>query len=138
MFRVFTLLAVCLCTTGQRTYLSADGVADDTYNLLNRVFGGVAYEVPDCVHPIPHISQQFDDELQTPVFVFYSHIDLDNDRCMVFDRVRTEIKTCTESSALERILWRLCVAFLGCAIRLGSPTFNKLLPCVPDQACWWS
>lgn len=28
-----------------------------------------------------------------PVFVFHSHVDLDNDRCRVFDRVRTEIKT---------------------------------------------
>lgn len=25
--------------------------------------------------------------------MFYSHVDLDNDRCRVFDRVRTEIKT---------------------------------------------
>lgn len=45
---------------GQKTYLIADGHSPGTYNLLNRVLGGTAYEVPDCIHPIQHITQQTD------------------------------------------------------------------------------
>ncbi len=52
-----TIIAVC---HGQKTYLLADGDSPGTYSLLNRVLGGTAYEVPDCIHPIQHITQQTD------------------------------------------------------------------------------
>jgi chitodextrinase len=39
-----------------------------------------------------HVTQAFDAELDRNVFVFHSHIEEDNDRCQVFDRVRMEIK----------------------------------------------
>lgn len=93
MFRVVLLLALCSCTMGQRTYLRADGIAHETYSLFNRVLGPSSYEVPDCGHAMQHITQQIDRELLVPVFVFYSHRNLDNDRCINFDRVRAEIKT---------------------------------------------
>ncbi len=55
---------------------------------------GLDYEDPDCVHTTfgPHITQHFDELLQRNVFRFHSHIEEDNDRCRVFDRVRMEIK----------------------------------------------
>lgn len=55
---------------------------------------GYEIEDPDCVHTDfgPHITQAYDAELDKNVFLFHSHIDDDNDRCMVFDRVRMEIK----------------------------------------------
>lgn len=40
-----------------------------------------------------NVNVYFDPDLGTPVFVFHSHVDIDNDRCRVFDRIRTEIKT---------------------------------------------
>ncbi|MEM9529078.1 MAG: heparin lyase I family protein, partial [Bacteroidota bacterium] len=39
-----------------------------------------------------HVTQTADAELGQNVFVFHSHIDEDNDRCIVFDRARMEIK----------------------------------------------
>jgi len=80
-------------SSGQRTYLRADGNSGNTYSLLNSVLGGTAYEVPDCAHNQPHISQQTDTELGVPIFVFASHVAYDNDRCQNYDRMRTEIKT---------------------------------------------
>lgn len=97
MFRHIILLALCSCTLSQRTYLRADGDSDGTYALLNRILGGTAYEVPDCVHPIKHITQLNDAELGVHVFQFSSHVDIDNDRCQNFDRMRTEIKTYASS-----------------------------------------
>ena len=77
-----------------QTILNADGVTD-TYKLINSVLGGTAYEVPDCAHPDfgPHIRQAWDDTLNEYVFEFYAHVEPDNDRCINFDRQRTEIKT---------------------------------------------
>lgn len=49
--------------------------------------------VPDCGHSSQHITQQTDSELGIPIFVFHSHVNTDSDRCQIFDRVRTEIKT---------------------------------------------
>lgn len=97
MLRQIVLLALCSFTLGQRTYLRADGNSDGTYALLSRVLGGTPYEVPDCVHPIRHIIQRNDPDLGVPVFQFASHVDIDNDRCRVFDRSRTEIKSYARS-----------------------------------------
>jgi hypothetical protein len=49
--------------------------------------------VPDCGHPVVHIVEQWDSFLRKSVFVFTLHRDLDNDRCINFDRQRCEMKT---------------------------------------------
>jgi len=80
-------------TNAQRTYLRADGNSGNTYNLLNSALGGTSYEVPDCGHSGAHITQRTDTELGIPVFNFAAHVGSDNDRCVTFDRQRTEIKS---------------------------------------------
>jgi chitodextrinase len=57
-------------------------------------------ENPDCEHTDfgAHITQIYDEELDRNVFLFHSHIDTDNDRCQVFDRVRMEVKGSGDSS----------------------------------------
>ncbi len=77
---------------GTMINLEADGPGD-TYGLLNRKLGGTAYEVPDCGHPVPHITEEFDSGLNKNVFAFFAHVSLDDDRCGATDRQRTEIKT---------------------------------------------
>lgn len=69
---------------------NADG-RTDTYQLIESFGYGV--EVPDCKHPIKHITQQYDNDLKKQVFVFTLHAELDDDRCGAQDRQRTEIKT---------------------------------------------
>ncbi|KAG4067727.1 hypothetical protein HA402_005499 [Bradysia odoriphaga] len=100
MHQVLFTILLCACACfGQRTYLRADGNSANTYNLINGVLGGTAVEVPDCVHPQMHITQRIDTDLSIPVFNFHSHVDMDNDRCINFDRMRTEIKTYGPSPA---------------------------------------
>ncbi|MCX5633297.1 MAG: hypothetical protein NTW93_06470 [Phycisphaerae bacterium] len=78
--------------------LEADGPNGiDTYELIESK--GYGYEVPDCNHPVEHISEIWDSELNKNVFVFSIHKDLDNDRCLYFDRQRNEIKTYGPSGA---------------------------------------
>ncbi|WP_299098498.1 T9SS type A sorting domain-containing protein [uncultured Winogradskyella sp.] len=80
--------------------LSADGPGS-TYEIINNVFapGYNAVEVPDCEHTNfgRHIDEIFDTELNTNVFRFIAHKTPDNDRCINFDRQRTEIKTYSSS-----------------------------------------
>ncbi|WP_448701312.1 heparin lyase I family protein [Mucilaginibacter sp. AW1-3] len=73
--------------------LKANGGDEDAYKQISKVLGGTAYEVPDCAHPVKHITEVFDDQLKQYVFVFHIHAALDNDRCHSFDRQRNEIKT---------------------------------------------
>ncbi len=84
----------------QPVMLDADGPGQ-TYELLSRVLGGTPYEVPDCGHADfgRHITEEWDDQLQTNVFVFHIHAAIDNDRCTNFDRQRNEIKTYDPSPA---------------------------------------
>lgn len=96
---VFATLLVATPTWAQRSYLRADGNSGNTYNLLDSFLGGTAYEVPDCAHSQPHITQQTDTELGVPIFNFAAHVASDNDRCQNFDRQRTEIKTYNPSPA---------------------------------------
>ena len=70
--------------------MNADG-RTDTYKLIESYGYGV--EVPDCGHPIKHITQQYDSILKKQVFAFTLHALLDDDRCGSTDRQRTEIKT---------------------------------------------
>lgn len=91
---VYSVIALVSLSEG-KTWLRADGHSDNTYNLLNSVLGGTAYEVPDCAHPAygPHITQHVDTTLNIPVFNFNIHVSPDNDGCSFFDKQRVEIKT---------------------------------------------
>ena len=83
---------------GQGIYLIADGQTE-TYTLISNVLGGNPIEHPDCGHPDfgPHITQEWDGDLEKHSFVFYIHVAPDNDRCQNFDRQRNEIKTYSSS-----------------------------------------
>lgn len=79
------------------THLRADGVTD-TYTLIDAALlerSGTTVETSDCKHIEfgPHITQEFDDQLNRHVFAFHSHIRQDDDRCINTDRQRVEIKT---------------------------------------------
>lgn len=95
MKHIFNILLlsciVCLHSHAQAgKTMNADG-RTDTYKLIESFGYGV--EVPDCGHPIKHITQIYDPELQKQVFAFTLHATLDDDRCGAKDRQRTEIKT---------------------------------------------
>ena len=83
-------------TYGQKVLLSANGPGN-TYEEINKKFapGKDVIEVPDCVHSEfgRHINEIYDEELEKHVFNFFVHVVPDNDRCLNFDRQRTEIKT---------------------------------------------
>lgn len=72
MRKLFILLCITWAVSAQITHLIADGNSAGTYGLLNRILGGTAnspsYEVPDCVHPIPHITQQTDAGISFSLF----------------------------------------------------------------------
>ncbi len=89
-----------LSTTG--VTLSANGPGD-TYELINSVFGGTGnvVEAPDCSHTSygRHITEIFDNDLQTNVFAFHIHLTPDNDKCVDSDRQRNEIKIYDQSPA---------------------------------------
>lgn len=74
--------------------LNADGPGN-TYQLLGSILGGSPEETPDCRHPEfgPHITEEFDANLNKNVFAFFAHVTPDDDRCGATDRQRTEIKT---------------------------------------------
>jgi hypothetical protein len=71
-----------------RNLTSADGPGD-TYALLQRNY---TTELPDCGHPVPHITEEFDNELKKNVFVWHIHVNQDDDRCGAKDRQRVEIR----------------------------------------------
>jgi hypothetical protein len=72
-----------------------------TYELINSVLapGYNAVENPECIHPEfgRHIAEVWDADLNQYVFEFYIHVTPDNDRCIMFDRQRIEIKTYDQS-----------------------------------------
>jgi len=72
--------------------LTATASSGSAYPVISAA--GFGNENPDCVHSSfgPHVTQAFDSQLGKNVFVFHSHINDDNDRCINFDRVRMEIK----------------------------------------------
>lgn len=84
--------------------LVANGQTDDTYNLIKQQ--GYNYETPDRSRdhanaPFQHIQQAFDSKLGKPVFLFYIHATIDDDRGLpkINDRQRNEIKTDSKSPA---------------------------------------
>lgn len=88
------------CVYAQAITLNADGPGN-TYELINSVLapGYDVVENSECVHPAfgRHITEVWDTDLSSYVFEFYSHVTPDNDRCIVFDRQRIEIKTYDQS-----------------------------------------
>jgi len=81
---------LCSINSNAQVTVTADGPGN-TYELLeSRGFG---LETPDCGHPVRHVREIFDSTLGKNVFAFDSHRDLDNDRCVNFDRQRMEVKT---------------------------------------------
>jgi hypothetical protein len=82
--------------------LEANGPGE-TYELINSVLapGFDVVENPECIHPEfgRHIVEVWDSELSQYVFEFYIHVTPDNDRCIMFDRQRMEIKTYDKSPA---------------------------------------
>jgi len=81
----------CLTVTAQVTCSATSSSGSGYIPFMNSGFG---IENPDCEHTEfgSHITQVFDTILKKNVFQFHSHIDADNDRCQVFDRVRMEVK----------------------------------------------
>jgi hypothetical protein len=78
-------------TLGQ-VICAASSDSGSAYQVFTSATLGI--ETPDCEHTSfgPHVTQAYDEELDRNVFVFHSHIAEDNDRCLVQDRVRMEVK----------------------------------------------
>ena len=91
-FSAFALIGFLLLSSisNSQVFLDADNTGDAYSRIDSKGFG---YEVPDCVHPVRHITEDWNTYLKKYVFVFTEHVTPDNDRCINFDRQRTEIKT---------------------------------------------
>jgi hypothetical protein len=96
--RIILMLMGAGLTVNAQTVVKADGKGD-AYALISKILGGDACEVPDCAHPVKHITQEFDRQLNEYVFSFTIHAKQDNDRCKSYDRQRLEIKTYSPSPA---------------------------------------
>jgi hypothetical protein len=98
------LLTIIFATVSSFSYsqtiLEADGPGN-TYELINSVLapGYDVVENPECIHPEfgRHITEVWDADLNRYVFEFNIHVTPDNDRCIMFDRQRMEIKTYDQS-----------------------------------------
>jgi hypothetical protein len=92
--QLIPVAAFCLATAAAppgaraRNMMSADGPGG-TYELLRQAY---TTELPDCGHMVPHITEEFDNELNKNVFIFHAHVNQDDDRCGGTDRQRTEIR----------------------------------------------
>ncbi len=93
-YKLSLLLFLSLLCTCVRAQVTSNATAGSGSGYPALTASGFEIEDPDCVHTDfgPHVTQAFDAELDRNVFVFHSHIEEDNDRCLVFDRVRMEIK----------------------------------------------
>lgn len=102
MYKYFIFVILfCICLNiNAQVVLKADGTTA-TYNLINSVLapGYTAVEVPDCGHAAfgYHITQTYSNELEDYAFQFHIHRDEDSDRCINYDRQRTEIKSYDQS-----------------------------------------
>ncbi|MEM6965725.1 MAG: fibronectin type III domain-containing protein [Bacteroidota bacterium] len=82
----------CYVNSFAQVTCTATGSSGSGYAAITGAAFGI--ESPDCEHTSfgAHVTQTFDNDLDRNVFIFHSHVDDDNDRCQVFDRVRMEIK----------------------------------------------
>ncbi len=94
MLRYLPLLLLTFLCTSARAQVTSTATTGSGSGYPALLASGFQIEDPDCVHMDfgSHVTQAFDAELDRNVFVFHSHIEEDNDRCQVFDRVRMEIK----------------------------------------------
>jgi hypothetical protein len=81
---------LCSIDAKAQVTVTADGPGN-TYELIESK--GFGLETPDCGHPVRHVREIFDSTLGKNVFAVDIHRDLDNDRCVNFDRQRMEVKT---------------------------------------------
>ncbi|MBW1296211.1 Ig-like domain-containing protein [Aquimarina litoralis] len=90
---VWVILFINMPMLHAQVRCSATSSSGSGYSVIKNAGFGIEHP-DDCVAERfkPHITQRFDNELDKNVFVFYSYIDEDSDRCIKFDRVRTEIK----------------------------------------------
>jgi hypothetical protein len=88
---VFSLLMLSSVSMSQ-VFMDADS-AGDAYRRIQSM--GYVIEIPDCKHPVRHITEQQDNQLKKYVFAFTLHKDIDDDRCKNFDRQRCEMTTDT-------------------------------------------
>ena len=97
---IFFIVVLSSFLSFSQVVLEANGKAN-TYEFINSVLAPNynVIETPDCAHAGfgDHIKQEWDRELKKNVFVFYAHLNEDNDKCEKFDRQRTEIKTYKQS-----------------------------------------
>jgi hypothetical protein len=100
-------VALFTCISSSQKLLEAEG-RGNTYELI--LSKGLKLEVPDCAHPVKHVSEAWDTDLKKYVFVFDAHRDIDNDRCKNFDRQRTEI-TVADTLAPDSLAGRIGTAF---------------------------
>lgn len=91
---VLALSIFSLSLTFSQVFLEADSTRDAYTSIRAR---GYDYEVPDCNHPVRHITEAWDHTLRKFVFAFTLHRDKDDDRCINSDRQRCEIKTDSHS-----------------------------------------
>lgn len=100
--KTYATLLLCGCAllpaTAQDGRLTADGNTADTYRLIRQ--SGYNHECPDSSREhatahFQHIQQVYDEQLKKPVFAFYIHANIDDDRgiAKTTDRQRNEIKT---------------------------------------------
>jgi hypothetical protein len=93
IIRATIIFSSFIFITGQlysQVFMDADSTGDAYARILAKKYN---YEVPDCVHPVRHITEEWNNELRKYIFAFHMHKSIDNDRCLYFDRQRTEIKT---------------------------------------------
>ena len=90
-FLLIVIMGLLFVNLKGQVLCSATGDTGSGYPAFD--IAGFGIENPDCIHSDfgAHITQGFDDILQKNVFLFHSHIEADNDRCQVLDRVRMEI-----------------------------------------------
>jgi hypothetical protein len=86
----FVCAVLCSINSSAQVTVTADGPGN-TYELIESK--GFGLETPDCGHAVRHVREIFDSALGKNVFAFDIHRDLDNDRCVNFDRQRMEVKT---------------------------------------------
>ena len=92
--KLLLLLASVSSGTLSQVLMNSDG-----HGAYEKIRGsGYDLELPDCVHPVRHITDVWDHDLRKNVFAFTLHKEIDNDRCKNFDRQRCEITSDTISS----------------------------------------
>ncbi|MDP2884462.1 MAG: hypothetical protein Q8P51_05495 [Ignavibacteria bacterium] len=87
---VFLLSGVLISPLSSQVFLEGDSVGDAYKSIRAQ---GYDYEVPDCNHPVRHITEEWDEDPRKVIFAFTLHRDKDDDRCINTDRQRCEIET---------------------------------------------